>query len=73
MEKRERFIIEIKIKYGEDTLKKGLKQTAEYFNLCNAKEGHLLIVDRNSKNSWEDRISNEELIFDGKKIHVWTL
>ncbi len=71
--KRERFIIEIKIKYGEDTLKKGLKQTAEYFNLCNAKEGHLLIVDRNSKNSWEDRISNEELIFDGKKIHVWTL
>lgn len=71
--KKERYIVEIKIKYGEETLKKGLKQTAEYLDLCKAKEAHLLIVDRNSKNSWEERISNEEVIFEGKKIHVWTL
>lgn len=73
MEKRERYIIEIKIKYGEDTLKKGLKQSVEYLDLCKATEAHLLIVDRNSKKSWEERISNEEVIFGGKKIHVWTL
>lgn len=71
--KRERYIIEIKLKYGEDTLEKGLKQTAKYLDLCKAKEGYLLIVDRNSLKSWEERISNEEVIFDGKKIHVWTL
>jgi hypothetical protein len=71
--KRERYVIEIKIKHGEDTLKKGLKQTAEYLDLCKATEAHLLIVDRNSKKSWDARISNEEIISDGKKIHVWTL
>lgn len=71
--KKERYIIEIKIKHGEDTLKKGLKQTAEYLDLCNATEAHLLIVDRNSRKAWEERISDEEIISDGKKIHVWTL
>jgi hypothetical protein len=46
--KRDRYIVEIKIKRGEDTLKKGLKQTAEYLDLCKASEAHLMIIDRNS-------------------------
>ncbi len=71
--KKERYIIEIKIKRGEETLKKGLKQTGEYLDLCKGTEAHLIIVDRNSKKSWEERISNEEIVSEGKKIHLWTL
>lgn len=71
--RKDRYIIEIKIKRGEDTLKKGLKQTVEYLDLCKGAEAHLIIVDRNSKRSWDERISNEEVFSEGKRIHIWTL
>ncbi len=68
--KQQLFVIELKIKYGEDTLAKGLEQTAHY---AGAHEGHLLIFDRNPNLTWEEKISDEALIFNDKKIHVWTL
>ncbi len=43
--KNQTFVIELKIKYGEDTLQKGLVQINEYIDLCGLSEGHLLIVD----------------------------
>lgn len=71
--KDQKFIVELKIKHGEDTLKKGLIQTAEYVDLCRADEGHLLIIDRDPAKSWQEKISSEVVSFNNQKIHVWTL
>lgn len=71
--KKQRFVIELKIKHGEDTLKKGLEQTAHYMDVSGATEGHLVIFDRDPAKSWDEKISNEIVTFTSKKIHVWTL
>ncbi len=68
-----RYVIELKIKRGEDTLHKGLEQTADYVDLCNGHEAHLLIFDRDPIKTWDEKISNEIISFNSKKIHVWTL
>lgn len=71
--KKQSFVIELKIKHGEDTLKKGLVQTSEYIDLCGANEGHLLIVDRDPTKSWDEKISSEEVLFNSKAVHVWMM
>lgn len=71
--KKQIFVIELKIKYGEDTLQKGLVQISKYIDYCGATEGHLLIVDRDPGKSWDEKISQEILAFDAKTIHVWTM
>ena len=53
--KEQRIVIEIKIQYGSKTLTKGLTQTAKYIDLCNAIEGHLVIFDRDTDKSWEEK------------------
>ena len=71
--KKQKFVIELKVNYGADTLKYGLEQTAEYIDLCGADEGHLVIFDRSPNKTWEEKISHEVLSFHSKKINVWTL
>lgn len=66
-------VIELKIKYGEDTLAKGLAQTAVYMDLAGATEGHLVLFDRDSTKSWNEKISNELVTYETTQIHVWTL
>ncbi len=68
-----RYVLELKIKRGEDTLRKGLEQTTEYVDLCNAHEAHLLLFDRDPAKSWDEKISNEVVSFGSKEIHIWTL
>lgn len=68
-----KFVIELKIKYKESTLAKGLEQTSEYMDIARAHEGHLILFDRDPNISWENKISYEEVMAHGKKIHVWTM
>lgn len=70
---KEKYVIEIKVKRGKDTLEKGLAQTAKYIDTAGATEGHLIIFDRDMHKDWEEKISNELVTFNNKKIHVWTL
>ncbi len=69
---KQSFVIELKIKYGEATLKEGIEQIADYINLSGA-EGHLVIFDRNPCLTWEHKISHEIISFKEKQIHVWTM
>jgi hypothetical protein len=69
----QRYVIELKIKYGEDTISKGLEQTSNYIDSSGAHEGHLVIFDRDQTKSWEEKISTQEIIFSNKKIYVWTM
>jgi hypothetical protein len=67
------FVIELKVKHGEETLAQGLDQTTQYMDTVNATEGHLVIFDRDPTKSWDDKISSEVLTFHDRKIHVWTM
>ena len=71
--RNQKIILELKIKRGLDTLERGLTQTAECCDISGAHEAHLLIFDTSSHKSWDEKISNEVVIFNYKEIHVWTL
>lgn len=67
------FVIELKIKYGDETLKKGLEQTAQYMDTAGASEGFLIIFDRNPAKSWEEKISKETILVGSKPIVVFRM
>ncbi len=67
------YVVEIKIKRGEDTLAKGLEQTAQYLDISDANEGHLIIVDLDSNRKWEEKISQESVCYKNHKIDIWTM
>jgi hypothetical protein len=71
--KKQKFVIELKIKHKEDTLQEGLIQTRQYMDISGVQEGHLLLFDRNSQKSWDEKISFESILFNGKPIHVWMM
>ncbi|MEM6406694.1 MAG: ATP-binding protein, partial [Pseudomonadota bacterium] len=54
----QRIVLELKICYGslEATLKDGLPQTADYAARCGANDMHLLIFDRRTEVSWDEKI-----------------
>jgi AAA domain-containing protein len=68
--KQQRIVIELKIKRGEKTIIEGLEQTAEYMDITNATEGHLVVFDPSRKN-WDEKIYHERRQQTGKTIEVW--
>ena len=50
---------------------KGLIQTAEYADICNATESHLIIFDRRENIDWTDKIFTEIHEQGEYKINVW--
>jgi hypothetical protein len=70
---RQRFVIELKIlrKSLEQTLVKGLEQTAGYMDRVGDAEGHLIIFDQRPGLSWDERIYRREETCAGRAITVW--
>ncbi len=66
-------VIETKIRYGglETTIKKGLEQTRRYMDKCGTPEGYLLIFDRSSKRTWDEKIFHREKTVAGVKIKIF--
>ena len=71
----QRIVLELKIRYGslETTLADALPQTADYATRCGADEAHLLIFDRRSSVSWEDKIWHDTAHQDHRTITLWGL
>ncbi len=67
------FILELKIKRGEETERKGLEKISSYVDLGKPHEAHLLIFNRYPSLSWEQKISDETVTFNAKQIHVWKM
>ena len=70
----QRIVLELKIKRGaiDPLIAEGLEQTAEYMDLVGSvDEGHLIIFDRDSSKSWEERIWHEPKEYQGRTIVVW--
>ncbi|MEM7589551.1 MAG: hypothetical protein AAF320_05290 [Myxococcota bacterium] len=57
-----------------DAKNEGLEQTAAYMQRFHVPEGHLLIFDRRTGKSWDERIwVKQKQSSDGKQITVWGL
>ena len=66
-------VIECKLlhKSLEQTVHEGLEQTCAYMDRCAATEGHLVIFDRTTEVSWNDKIFRREEGIGNAKITVW--
>jgi len=69
----QKIVIELKVLHRSlnDTIKEGVKQTAEYMDRCNTAQGHLVIFDKSKGKNWEQKIFKREEEFQGKEITVW--
>jgi len=66
-------VLELKILYNslERTIKDGLSQTSNYMDKCGTDEGHLVIFDRSKEKIWDEKIFQQEEMYQQKKIKVW--
>ena len=53
-----RRVVECKLRHGdlERTIVEGLAQTRAYLDRCGAEAGHLIVFDRSTERSWEEKI-----------------
>ncbi len=68
---KQRIVIELKVRRGNKTLEEGLLQTAEYMDIANATEGHLVIFDPISTKSWDEKIFTQQHVVRKYTITVW--
>lgn len=66
---KQEIVIEMKLLHNnlERTIRKGIEQTKAYMDKCSADEGHLIIFDRRTNRTWEQKIWEEKR--DG--IQIW--
>jgi hypothetical protein len=69
----QRIVIEIKLLRGtpQIVIAKGLEQTADYARRVGAEEAYLIIIDRDPKRTWDERIWRREEMFENLPITVW--
>ena len=67
----QRIVIELKIARGPETISKGLIQTAEYMDINNATEGHLVVFDPDVTKDWDEKIYRQQEQVGNKIITVW--
>jgi hypothetical protein len=67
----QRIVIELKMLHDNNAVTKGLEQTANYMDIINATEGHLIVFDKDSSKSWEEKIYHDPETVNGKIIDVW--
>jgi len=68
---KQRIVIELKIERGLQTISEGLEQTAQYMDINNATEGHLIVFDRSLVKSWDEKIFRQEHKIGKDTITVW--
>ena len=68
-----RFVVECKLRQGEleRTVAEGMKQTRAYADRRGAEAGHLIVFDRASERSWEEKIFRRAPSGDGVPVTVW--
>ena len=70
---KQKVVIELKVLYRsmEKTISDGLRQTADYMDRCGTEEGHLVIFDRSTEKSWEEKIFCRRERYKDKVLMVW--
>lgn len=69
----QKVVIETKLrrKSLETTIAEGLQQTWEYMDRCAAEAGHLVIFDRDSSRTWDEKIFRRIERYQDRPITVW--
>ena len=65
-----KYPIEIKILRNEKTITDGFEQTYEYMQKCGCSHGWLIIFDRDSEKSWDEKLYIRSEIYKEKTITV---
>jgi hypothetical protein len=72
--KKVSYPVELKVKrkgsFSDKMLKQSLEQTLSYMDKLGAKEGWLVIFDKDSEKPWEEKITWETREYKGKTIHI---
>ena len=66
-------VVECKLVHGslEATVRAGLEQTRAYMDRCTAAAGHLVVFDRASGKSWDEKVFRREKAVAGTRVTVW--
>ena len=69
----QRVVIECKLLYKslDQTVREGLEQTCAYMDRCAATEGHLVVFDRTTGKTWDEKIFRYEKGTGDAKVIVW--
>jgi len=62
--------IELKIKYSNSVVQEGIKQLSNYMTTLGENIGWLVIFDRTTTKSWDEKISWHTETVEGKTIHI---
>ena len=65
-----KYPIELKIRYGDKYLEKGLEQTARYMDLHCCNEGWMVVFDRRTTVKWEEKLYFKTETVDGKTVTI---
>ena len=65
-----KYPIELKIKYSNSVVKKGIEQMANYMTTLGETTGWLVIFDRSNTLDWDEKIFWQTEQHEGKTIHV---
>jgi hypothetical protein len=66
----EKYPIELKLWRGEKSRSQGIEQILRYMDVCGAKEGWLVIFNRDAGADWDDKIYTEKEILNGKTVTI---
>ena len=66
-----RYAIELKIRYGEKSVDEGCQQLAGYLERMGCDEGWLVVFDRRTGLSWDEKTFHRAETVEGKTIHVF--
>jgi len=62
--------LELKLFYDKSSISAGLEQLCDYIERCKCNEGWLIMFDRSTEKSWDEKIYIKEEMVRGKKITV---
>jgi hypothetical protein len=65
-----KYPIELKIRYGEKYVEKGIEQTARYMDTLGCSEGWLAVFDRRTTVKWDDKLFMKKETVEGKTVTV---
>jgi Holliday junction resolvase len=66
----QKYPIELKLRYGKQSVEKGLDQTARYIDIYGCNEGWLVVFDRRPTVKWKDKIYMKKETVDGKIVTI---
>ena len=69
----DRYVVECKVRHGsvERTVAEGVAQTATYMDRCEARAGHLVVFDRRTGRTWEEKVFRREERSGEHTVTVW--